>query len=88
MSLRLSIRESISEYYLAYLFHLIRFCLPATRLQVDNLADIVSCENMVISTHALGESKLSQQTAKVMEIDVIIGCASEDSLKCFFVPAH
>jgi len=55
--------QSILKHNTPYLFDLIRFSLCSFRLQVDDLFDTLLCENMVISSDALVESKAHEKLA-------------------------
>ena len=57
------------------LFNLVRLGLVPFRLQIDNLVDVISREDMVTAFDPLGKSKTDEQMAKCGELYVGIGAA-------------
>jgi hypothetical protein len=55
-----------------YLFYLIGLRHGVSRLEIENLGDAVTRENVVTSTDSLGESQAEKKIAEFVEADVRI----------------
>src|SRR5947199_4916065 len=65
--------QSIGDDYPAHLHDLVRFGLASPRLKVEDLRHAVARENVVATPDALDEAQMTQQTAEVLEADVVVG---------------
>ncbi len=70
------------------LFNLIRLGLVPFRLQIDDVVDTISREDMVTAFDPLGKSKTDQQMAKCRELNVGVGAACQNLIPKFRIYSH
>ncbi len=62
---------------------MIRFRFGSDRLQIKNLGNVGTRENVMASTDALRKSEMQKQLAKVLERDVRVGISAKDAVESF-----
>jgi len=73
---------------LSNLFHLVWFCLTAPWLDVDDLCDIRTEEDMMTGLDALLKTESAQKLTQVRKSDVGVRCSAENPLEDLFMAGH
>jgi hypothetical protein len=69
-------RQTVINYNIPDLFHLVRFALPGVRLQVEDLGDAITEKDMVAAFDALLKPKALQKLHHAGKGDVGVSAAS------------
>jgi hypothetical protein len=82
-------REFIPDDHVPYLTHLIALSFSTRqRLEVENLDDAFSREDVMIASHAFAKPECEQKVLQSRESDVVVGVTGKDLIEKLVVPRH
>ena len=73
---------------MAHLFHLVRFCFCAGRLQIQDFLHVLFAKDMMIPAHALIKSQAQEQMSQVRKRYVCIRCPPHNAIQDFVMSSH
>ncbi|MBF0626841.1 MAG: hypothetical protein HQL91_01330 [Magnetococcales bacterium] len=80
--------QLIFKQQIAHLSNLISFGLMANRLQIENFRNLWSGDNVMVTPDAFLETKMTQQSQQLLERDIRITPAAQDTPKDFVRFSH
>src|SRR5260221_5198881 len=81
-------RQSIVDYNIPNLLHLIGFALPGTLLEVQDLGHSIAKKNVMASFHSFLKAKALQQLHQARKWDVCVAIPSQNSIQQFVDTRH
>jgi hypothetical protein len=81
-------REPVSGQHPSHLFDLVRLCLVAAGLEIQDLDDPIASKDVVVAANPFAKSQVVQQSAQVAETDIRVRIPAKNLIQCLRDLAH